>query len=175
MCVCVRVWLCVCVCVWACARVLSRTRYSRPAAAEIHQQSKGLYFLKQRLYFRNYYRRWCDLFALDGEVQTRIQLNFGLYFDWEILAQASPRGGVQSSFKFVRYLFEKFWPRRPHVGGWYFVYRVHSNLYDICCWLGPETPYPPNSLVFQTKFVSTGKCEKWNPNPSILKTHFFTF
>ena len=56
----------------------------------------------------------------------------GLYFAGEILAKPSPR-----------------W-------GWYFLYWVGSNLYLICCWLRPD---PPNSLVFQTKFVCTGNCE----------------
>jgi hypothetical protein len=44
--------------------------------------------------------------------QTRIQICFVLYFGGEILAQPSPRGG------------------------WYFLYRVHSNVYhisNICC------------------------------------------
>ena len=35
------------------------------------------------------------------------QICFGLYLGGEILAQ------------------------RPHVGGWYFSYRVYSNLYDV--------------------------------------------
>ena len=49
------------------------------------------------------------LFALDWRMQTRIQICLRLYFGVEILAQ------------------------RPHVGGGIFLYRVHLNLYYICC------------------------------------------
>ena len=64
------------------------------------------------------------------------QICFGLYLGGEILAH------------------------RPHVGGGIF----HTEFIQICTMFvvdfDPATPYPPNSLVFQTKFVSTGKCEK---------------
>ena len=48
-----------------------------------------------------------------------------------LLCQAESRLKAQEAE--ILDLKEKFLPRRPHVGGWYFVYRVHSNLYDICC------------------------------------------
>jgi hypothetical protein len=74
---------------------------------------------------------------LDWRMQTRSHLRFGLYFDWEILAQLSPRWGVvfciQSSFKFVRYLL---------------LTSTRNTIFT-------------KFSSFLTKFVSTGKCEKY--------------